>query len=137
MSDLSSTMAAPDSSLSAALRAVAERGALALVAALGTNAFIVWVVRATAVVESLPQLAYAPVSVLTAVGVIGASVVYAVLDWRFSRPVRPFAIITWVVLLVSFVPNLVALPNASTGAIAILMFMHVTVAVICYVSLTR
>lgn len=85
MSDLSSTMAAPDSSLSAALRAVAERGALALVAALGTNAFIVWVVRATAVVESLPQLAYAQVSVLTAVGVIGASVVYAVLDWRFSR----------------------------------------------------
>ena len=130
-------MATTDSSLSAAFLAVAKRGALALVASLGTNVLVVWAARTTAVVEPLPQLAYAPVSLLTAVGVIGASVVYAVLDWRLTQPVRSFAILTWLVLLVSFVPNLVTLPGASTGAIAILMLMHVTVAVICYVSLTR
>lgn len=124
----------------ATLRAVSRRGALALVASLATNAFLVWVVRTTGVVDPLPPLAYFPVSLLTVAGVVGASTAYAILARRFERPTRPFALLTWGVLLLSFVPSLVelpSLPGSSTGAIAILMFMHVTVAVICYVSLTR
>jgi hypothetical protein len=130
-------MATTDSSLSATLRTTAGPGALAVVASLATNLLIVWVVRTTLVVEPVPELSYVPVSRLTVAGAIGASLVYAVLEWRLTRPVRAFAIVTLVVLLLSFIPNLVALPGTPAGTVGILAFMHVTVAAICYAALTR
>lgn len=115
-------------------------GAVALVLAVGVNVIIVFATTSTGAIEPFRALSYPPVATLTAVGVIGATVVYAVIRRRSDNPNRTFAIVAVVVLLVSFVPDIVALPGmpgATTAAIVVLMAMHVTTAGIAYGVLTR
>jgi uncharacterized BrkB/YihY/UPF0761 family membrane protein len=63
----------------------------------------------------------------TLVGAIGAIVVYAVLPRYSKKPVQTFHIIALVVLLLSFVPNLLMLsnPEMPTAGVIGLMLMHI------------
>lgn len=121
-------------------RTLAIRGGIALALSLVVNGLIVGIITATDAVQSFQPLAFPPVLFLSAVGAVGATIVYGLLQWRSARPNRLFAVITGVVLLLSFVPDVTFLPGrpgATTAGILVLMVMHVTVAGICYAVLTR
>lgn len=78
---------------------------------------------------------------LTTFGVIGAVIVYALLG-RFSRrPVRTFSTVAFVVLLLSFIPDIGLLlsgaPGATLASVVVLMLMHVVAYAITVGLLTR
>jgi hypothetical protein len=113
-------------------RPLAVRGALALLAAVLVNAALVWVVSAVDLAPDFRALTYPPVVFLSAVGVVGATIVYALLG-RFVDDVdRTFTRVAAVVLALSFVPDfglLAADPAATVSAVVVLVVMHVVVAV--------
>jgi hypothetical protein len=75
-------------------------------------------------------LTLGPVVVSSIVGALGATIVFAAVG-RFARhPIRLFRIIAVVVLLLSFLNPVVALPGASLSVLLTLWFMHVVVAAI-------
>ena len=75
-------------------------------------------------------LTLGPVIVSSIVGALGATIVFAVVGRFARRPIRLFRIIAVVVLLLSFLNPLVALPGASLSILLTLWFMHVAVAAI-------
>lgn len=105
-------------------------GPLAIVAAVVANL----IVRAVAVAALRPDPRFMPLSlvmpiVFTTIGVLGATIVYAVVG-RFSRrPVTLFRQIALVTLVVSLIPDLLLLgggmPGASIATVAPLIAMHV------------
>ena len=78
------------------------------------------------------QFSAAAVVVFTALGAIGATVVYAFIANRYDHPVRTFRGVAFGALLLSFAPDLVLWVNqgSSQGVTAVgilsLMFLHVT-----------
>src|SRR5918998_6224770 len=109
-------------------------GPLAVLASVIANVLVS--ITAVALVGISPEfepLHLRPVIGFTAVGVLGAVIVFALVA-RFSRrPVRLFRRIALVVLLLSFLPDLslllIASPYAGTTAqsVVVLMLMHVVV----------
>lgn len=118
---------------------LAVRGVLALLVSLVGNGALLGVVLAIEVVEPFDPLSPIPVTLLTAAGVVGAAIVFGILTRRSDRPDRTFLLVAGIVLLVSFVPDLLILsedPDATVGAVAVLMGMHVIVAASCVWALT-
>ena len=105
-------------------------GPLAIVAAVVANL----IVRTVAVAALRPDPRFMPLSlvmpiVFTTIGVLGATIVYAVVG-RFSRrPVTLFRRIALVTLVVSLIPDFLLLgggmPGASIATVAPLIVMHV------------
>jgi hypothetical protein len=78
----------------------------------------------------------------TVIGVIGATVVFAVLARMSQRPIPIFQRVAVVVLLLSFIPDLAmlftdAVPGATVPGVVTLMVMHVVAAVVAIIVLPR
>lgn len=110
-------------------------GLLAVIAALGVNA----VVRVTALgVFDIPPefingpfgpFSWLPIIMNTAVGAVGATVVYGLLTRYSKRPNRTFTILAGIVLLLSFTMFLSpGLSGAPSSVFITLAVMHVTTA---------
>lgn len=122
-----------DANGSSTLTDAARAGGPALVLSVVVNAALATVARMAGVGEGLTQLTYPPVLFFTAVGVVGATIVYAALDRLTNRPDRIFVIVAAVVLVLSVVPDFTyvpRLPGGSTSAGAVLASMHVLTAAI-------
>ena len=120
-------------------------GLVALVGSVVVNAIIDTIFfPLTGVPDSMMTFKVAgPVGIFTVIGVLGAVVVYAVIR-RFSK--NPNKLFTWVaavVLLISFIPDLLVhhlgpmFAAITTGGIVLLMTLHVVCAVVTVVSLTK
>lgn len=78
----------------------------------------------------------------TVIGVIGAAVVYWILGRLNGDPVKRFNIIALIVLVLSFIPDILMLssdfmPGATMAGVMALMLMHVVTAVACIVLFPR
>lgn len=113
--------------------AIVRAGAVALVLAWIGNALVTTGARGVGIGEGLMALSYPSVLFLTAVGVVGATVVYAVLDRLTGRPDRNFVVLAAVVLVLSVVPDFTSIPDEPGGSLPagiVLASMHVLTAVI-------
>lgn len=120
-------------------RTLLVRGAVALVLSLGLNWLILGLVLELDLVTPFQALELAPVTVLTVAGVVGAVVVFALLDRWYRNPNPEFVRIALVVLVASWVPDIALLAfdeNATLGAVFVLMILHVPPALVCIGSLT-
>lgn len=120
-------------------RDLAKRGAAAVVLSLVANWVVLGAVLAGDLVDPFDPLSVAPVTGLTVLGAVGATLVYRLVARRSATPDRTFTIVAAVVLGLSFLPDLALLrvdPAAAVPAVVVLMAMHVVVAVICVVVLT-
>lgn len=119
---------------------VAIRGAQAIVIAVIANTFLLSAVLLAGVVEPFEPLEYPSVVVLTALGVLGATVVYWLLvQWK-PDPDQYFVWVAVVVLLVSFIPDIGLLlgdPAATIPGVAVLMAMHTIAAAVSIAVLTE
>lgn len=119
---------------------LARRGVLALVLALVGNAIVLWVAKEVlAVAPGLRALDWIPVLLFTALGVIGAVAVYALLTRFVADPNRTFVTVAAVVLAVSLLPDLGLLatdPAATIPGVAALMLMHGVAATASVAALT-
>lgn len=118
---------------------VARRGGLALVLALVGNVVFVTLANLAGVAPAFE--AYSPLVVArgTAIGAVGAAVVYAVLARFSDAPDRLFTGVAVVVYLLGLVPVVVRAPGmagATTLGVAFLPVMHAIVAVPCVLFLT-
>ena len=120
---------------------VARRGLYTVGLSVAANAVVLAVAtELLGVAPNFESLDWPPVIFLTVVGAVGATVVYAGLTRVVARPDRTFTLLAGVVLLVSFLPDLLWLPDdpgATTAGIVVLMLMHVVVAAICVAVLTQ
>jgi hypothetical protein len=120
-----------------------------LTAALGAvaaNLIILYVIGPLVINPALPlhSLSVGPVTVLTLIGAIGATIVYALMRVFLTRPQVPFMWVSLVVLVFSFVPDYLII-GQTTGVFAggtvstalTLMLMHVVAAIIIVMSLVR
>jgi len=110
-----------------------------IVLGLVVNLTILTVVLSVDLVGEHEALAYGPVSTFSSLGVVGAAVVYAGLDRVSENHDRLFTAIAVVVLLGSFVPDLVIYQSdeaATLGVVSVLMGLHVPPALAAIVSLT-
>jgi cytochrome bd-type quinol oxidase subunit 2 len=120
--------------------ALASRAAVATVLAGAVNAALVAGATAAGVGEGFRAVSYPPVLFLTVVGVVGATLVYALLLRRSRAPRRTFVRVAAAVLVLSFLPDLALLaldPAATVGGVVVLMLMHVVVAAASVGVLTR
>lgn len=119
--------------------AIALRGAQAIVIAVIANTFLLSAILLTGVVEPFEPLNYASVVVLTALGVLGATVVYWLLvQWK-PNPDRYFVWIAIILLIVSYIPDIGLLardPAATILGVGVLMVMHTIAAAVSIAILT-
>ena len=119
---------------------VAIRGAQAIVIAAIANTFLLSAVLLAGVVEPFEPLEYTSVVVLTALGVLGATIVYWLLvQWK-PNPDQYFVWIAVILLLVSFIPAIGLLlrdPVATIPGVAVLMAMHTIAAAVSIGLLTE
>jgi hypothetical protein len=118
---------------------LAKRGGIAAVLSVVANLVVLQAVLVPELVQGFEPLNVGPVAIFSVLGAVGATVAYGVVDRLSETPDRTFVVVAAVVLLVSFVPDVLMLqadPAATAPAVAVLMFMHVVVAVACVVSLT-
>lgn len=119
-------------------------GPLAIVAALVAN------LAATALFQALlrPDPAFMPLTFgavifFTTMGVLGATIVYAALGRFSSRPVSLFRRVALIVLVVSFIPDLLlpfqpqAFPGVTWPNAIALMVLHAIAWAVCVPLLTR
>jgi hypothetical protein len=117
----------------------ARRGAVALGVSVVVNLIVVYLAAMAGIAPSLEPLSYGPVMVFTTLGVVGATVVYALLHRFVADPDRVFVGVAALVLLLSWLPNVTyapGLPGATTGGLLVLAVMHLTAAVVSVVVLT-
>lgn len=106
----------------------------ALAASVLFNVVLVGIATAVGVAPGFRPVAVVPVALLSAVGVLGATGTYLVLDRLSDTPDRLFRLVAVAVLLVSFVPDVLLLsadPAATVPGVVVLMVMHVVVAAAC------
>jgi hypothetical protein len=127
-------MQQPALPLSPALqRSLPARGALAVGVAVLANVAVVVAADAVGLAPGFDPLSPPSVVFLSAVGAVGATVVYAGLRRYVDRPDRTFVRVAAVVLLASFLPDIGLLsadPAATVPGVVLLMFMHVVVAAV-------
>jgi hypothetical protein len=114
-------------------QSLATRGAIAGVISLVVNVVIVLGAQSMDVAPGFDPLTVPQTSFFTIVGVVGAVVVYRLVQRRAEAPDRTFIRIASVVLVVSFLPDIGLLSADETAtfpAVLLLMVMHVVVAVI-------
>jgi len=117
---------------------VPVRGALAVVASVLVNAALVWALDAAGVAPDFRALTYPPVVFLSALGAVGATVVYVLLARYVDEFDRTFVRVVAAVLVLSFLPDLGLLaadPAATVPGVLALIVMHVVVAVASVVAL--
>ncbi len=78
----------------------------------------------------------------TVIGSLGAIIVFALLGRFARRPISTFRRTVWIVLLVSFIPDLLVgflrpYPGTTPLEVGTLMLMHLAVAMICLNTLLR
>ena len=103
------------------------------------NVVIVVAADAARVAPTLEPLSTGPVVLFTALGVVGATVVYGVLARFRETPDRLFTGIAAVVLVLSLIPDVTyapTLPGATTLGVTVLAIMHVTAALVAVAVLT-
>jgi hypothetical protein len=106
----------------------------ALVLSVLLNVVLVGIATAAGVAPGFRPIAAVPVAFLSAVGVVGAAGTYLVLDRFSDDPGRLFRVLAIVVLVLSFVPDVLLLsadPAATVPGVVVLMIMHVVVAAAC------
>lgn len=116
-----------------------KRGLVALALSLLLNWAILAVVLGANLVAEFQALEFPPVTILTTAGVVGATVVYWLIDRRYRDPNPLFVRVAIVALFLSFIPDIAVLlfdDNATVGAVAVLMFLHVPPALACIGALT-
>lgn len=119
---------------------LARRGAAAAAVAVVVNAVVVLVVPPAIDHPPFDPLTLGSVTLFTLLGVVGATAVLALLQRTVERPGRTFVVVSAVVLLLSFVPDLTvarSMPGATTAGVVLLMAMHVVVAVVAVGVLLR
>jgi len=112
---------------------VPVRGGLAIVLAVLVNVVIVLGVDVINIASGFRALTIPPVAFLSAVGAEGAAVVYWLADRYVTDADRTYVRIAAVVLLLSFVPDMVLLatdPAATPIVAVVLMTTHVIVAAV-------
>ena len=120
-------------------RLLLKRGFLAMVVGVILNMGLLLLVTQANLVMPFGALTAPPVLFLTIFSTVAATVVYGAITRISPYPDRVFIALAGVVLLLSFIPNvimLVADPEATTGAVLTLMGMHVIVAGTCVYLLT-
>lgn len=120
--------------------AIARRGALALALAVVGNVLLLTAILASNAVPPFMALAYGPVILVSLVGALGATVVYALLARRVTNPDRTFRRVAVVALLLSFTPNVglfLSEPAVTVGVLLSLASMHVVAAAASVGALTR
>ena len=75
------------------------------------------------------------ISIFTVIGVLGGVIVYAILAAKAEHPIRTYQRIGWVVLILSFIPNIAMLftefmPGATVTAVLVLILTHVVAGLI-------
>lgn len=113
-------------------QSLAIRGAIAGVLSLVVNLVIVLGAQSMDVAPGFDPLTVPQTSIFTILGVLGAVVVYRIVQGRAENPDRTFVRIAAVVLVLSFLPDigLLSADDAATvTAVVLLMVMHVVVAV--------
>jgi hypothetical protein len=120
-------------------RELAKRGGIAVVLSVVANLVVLQAVLVPELVQQFEPLNVGPVAIFSVLGAVGATVAYAIVD-RFSEtPDRTFVTVAAVVLVLSFIPNILTLqsdPAATVPAVAVLILMHVVAAAACVASLT-
>jgi len=117
---------------------VPVRGGLAVVLAVLANVVLVVGVDALGIAPAFRAVTIPPVAFLSALGAVGATVVYWLLGRYVSDANRMFVRIAAGVLLLSFVPDVALLaidPAATPLAVVVLMAMHVVVAAVSVLAL--
>lgn len=135
--DMASQFDAAGTSIPTATLAV--RGVVAMVLAILVNGLLLGAVLATNLVEPFEHLALGRIALFSALGAVGAAIVFGLLTRRAERPDRAFIIVAVIVLLLSFGPDVWLLqsePDATVGGVAVLMVMHVVVAASSVFALT-
>lgn len=114
-------------------RSLPIRGTITVTLAVLANVLIVLGAHQLALAPGFQPLTVPHVAVFSALGAVGATVVYRLLARYGSRRDRLFVWVAAVVLLLSFLPDiglLAANPDATIPGVLLLMAMHVVVAVV-------
>lgn len=114
-----------------AVPSVPIRAGVAIVLSVLVNAILVVVAGTLGVAPGFRPLSVPPVVFLSAVGAVGAVVVYALLQRYVDRADHYFVRVAAVVLVLSFLPDVGLLfgdPAATVPGVVVLMLMHVVVA---------
>jgi hypothetical protein len=122
------------------LGVIARRGGAALLVALLVNAVLTFLAEVAAIAPDLAHLSYGRIAVFTAVGVVGATLVYAALTRLVSNPDRAFVAVAAAVAVLSMLPTALVIPGepgATALGTATLAFMHVPPAVASVAFLTN
>lgn len=110
------------------------------------NLLLLFAVRPFVIDPAMPLeiLSVGAITLFTIGGAVGAAIVYAVMRRMLARPDRPFAIVSVVVLLASFVPDYLIIgettgtfAGTNTGSALLLMLMHAVEAAIVVPCLIR
>ena len=117
---------------------IATRGIVALVLGLVANFVIVQAVFTFDLTGTTEHIEFWSTTILTTIGVTGATVVYALIAWRSARPNWLFVRVAVVAFLLSFLPNigLILSDGPATDEVFVLMSMHIPPTVTCVGSLT-
>jgi hypothetical protein len=119
---------------------------VALVGSVVANIIILYILRPFVIVPAMPlhALSIAPVAMLTAIGAIGATIVYAIFRNYLVHPNPVFFWVAGIVLLLSFIPDYMIIGMTSgpfaggTWASALtLALMHVVAAVLIVYALEK
>jgi hypothetical protein len=118
----------------------------ALIGAVAVNLIILFLFRPFVTNSAMPlhALSVGPVTMLTVLGVIAATIVYALMRLLLANPNVPFVWLSGIVLLISFIPDYQII-GQTTGMFAggtissalTLMLMHLAAAVIIVWSLVK
>lgn len=118
---------------------LAKRGGIAVVLSVVANLVLLQAVLVPELVQQFEPLNVGPVAIFSVLGAVGATIAYAVVDRLSETPDRAFVTLAAVVLVLSFIPDILVLqsdPAATVPAVAVLMLMHVVVAIASVTSLT-
>jgi len=105
-------------------------GPLAIVAAVIANLIIRTIaVSLLGISAEFPPLGFGPPVMFTVIGVLGATIVLAIVARFSKRPIALFRTIALVVLVISLIPDVLlytsnGMPGTSLGAVLALMVMH-------------
>jgi hypothetical protein len=118
---------------------------LAVVGSLAANLILLFLLRPLVIDPAMPlkALGAAPVTIFTVAGVVGATIVYALMRRWLVAPNKAFVALSIVVLLLSFVPDYLIIgqttgrfAGGNEGSAFVLMLMHVVTAIIVVWALT-
>jgi hypothetical protein len=118
----------------------------ALIGSVVANLILLFVLKPFVINPAMPlhSLSVMPVAMLTTIGVIIATIVYAIMRAIMARPQKAFIDISVIVLLLSFIPDYLIIGQTTgpfvgatlTSALT-LMLMHIIAAVIIVLSLVK